>query len=162
MNNDYIYLTGKAKWVKVITPNKYDKWSMDLYPTPPSYDKIVELKSKGLKNHLRKDDDGYYMTFTRPTSKIIRGKLQGFQPPIVLDKNGLPIGKPSIGNGSDVTIKAELYEYKIPLSKNEKGIACRLESIRVDNLVPFETKRDFDEDQKSQISGLSEQPEPLF
>lgn len=161
MSSDYIYLTGKTKWVKITTPNKYDKWSMDLYPTPPSYDKIVELKSKGLKNHLRKDDDGYYMTFTRPTSKIIRGKIQGFQPPIVVDKEGRPLPKVAIGNGSDVTIKVEVYEYKIPLSKNEKGIACRLESIRIDNLVPFE-KKDFDADDSKQIQGLTEQPEPLF
>lgn len=154
-----IYFTGKAKWARLITADsEYQKWSMDLYFTPQSLDDFKALK---LKTHLKKDDDGYYARLSRPTQKMMRNVMTAFSPPKVFDKDGKPLEGVMIGNGSDVTVKCELYKYTAPGSK-EKQNAIRLESVRVDNLVPYEPKKDFDKVTAAAAEGLTDQPAPLF
>lgn len=157
-----VYLSGKAKWVKTSQPNKFGDWSLDLYPLPESLTIVKDMKAQGLKNALKRDadGDGDFMTFKRPTQKVIRGKLQGFAPPLVVEEDGKTPLTVYVGNGSDVTICLEVYG---PGNKNGGwGIASRLKSIKVHNLVPFTGNIDFDADQQKQMAKLADQPAPTF
>lgn len=165
----YIFLKGKAKWAnKLFIPDQmYKCWSVLIYPDQDSYSKILELKAgkegiQGILNVIKKDEDGYNITLKRPTEKKFNGKLQGFIPPLVLNADNSPFNPqgPQIGNGSDVTCKIEYYQYKRPTGGY--GSAIRLESVRIDNLVPFEKSKDFPDAQAKQASGLTDQPPPLF
>lgn len=156
---EYVFLSGKVKFCRTQTPDQFNKWGVVLYPDEPSMAKVHKLKEEGIKNVLKKDDEGYHMTFSRPTSKLIRGKVVGLAPPEVLGKDGTTPLKELVGNGSDITLKLECYGGKTPVGGTYK--AARLLSIRVDNLVPFQ-KDSFNQEQLKQISGLAEQPEPLF
>jgi len=155
---EYVYLQGKAKWARLTTPDPWGNWKLTLYLTPDSYNKFIELKNEGVKNVVRKDEDGYHVILRRPTSKEIRGKVQGFAPPEVINPDGTPLRDIMIGNGSDVTVKLEVYSHKTPGGGTAK--ASRLNSVRVDNLIPFELSRDFEEDgdQERMVRGLPQAP----
>lgn len=168
--SDHVYLQGKAKWAKLVQPDtKYGSaWSVVLYLTPESYAEVMKLKEttpkqKGIMNVIKKDEEGYNMTLKRPTSKEMKGKIVGFAPPEILEADGTsPLRNALIGNGSDITCKVQVYTYPDRLTGG-KGTAIRLESVRVDNLIPFEMKRDFDDEQTRQTKGLAEAPpQPLF
>lgn len=170
-NTEWLYMQGKGKWVRVHQLNKYGKWSLDFYPNEQDLDKMKSLKEGlAIKNDLKKDDDGYFMTFSRePSKKAKNGKILNFGPPEVLDgKHKLAEGKylpfqegVLIGNGSDITLKLEVYTWTS--EAYGKGRAARLASVRVDNLVPFTPDKDFNDDQKKLVAGLDEQPpQPLF
>lgn len=159
---EFVFVQGKGSWIKTQIPNKFGKWAVTLHPTASSLEVIKKLKEEGIKNELKKDEDGYYMTFNRPVSKEFRGKIQGFQPPRVLDGSkkledgSHPPLDALVGNGSDVTLKLEVYKHKTPSGGEAK--AARLLSIRVDNLVPFIPAKDFDEDDMRAVNGLEDQP----
>lgn len=164
---DYIYLQGKAKWFKHQMPNKFGNWSHDIYLNDESIEKVKKLqetkgKTDGIKNAIKEDDDGKYISLSRPQSKTIRGKVVGFAPPEVLGRDGLPLHDMLVGNGSDITTKLEYYTYRKPFGDG-RGSAIRWASTRVDNLVPFTTQRDFDPDQTKSIQGLETVPaQPEF
>lgn len=144
---------GKAKWIKLFRPNDYGKWSLDLYLDEAQVQKFRDLK---VKTHLRKDDDGYYVSFSRPVEKAIRGKMTAMQPPIVTvmhEGKEEPLLNVNISNGSDVTISCEYYGYKPP-GATEKLYAIRLYAVRVDNLIPF-TKDSFTEEEKEAVDILA-------
>lgn len=147
------YVQGKAKWCRIQTPGKYDTYYTYLYPTPESLEKIKGWK---LKNHIKKDEDGYFVRFSRPVSKLIRGKVVGFAPPFMVDKHGNPMRDVLIGNGSDITCKLELYSYKTPDGKRENAV--RLEGVRVDSLVPFEQKKDMEASEVEELGTVLEVP----
>lgn len=130
----FITFQGKGKWVKPYVPSQFDKWSLDLYMPKEEVERFKELK---VMNHLKRDDDGDYVTFSRPTSKTFKGKLEGLSPPLVTDKDGMPMINVPIGNGSDLTVTLELYPYQPPGKDQPKKNAIRLFAIRVDELVPF-------------------------
>lgn len=154
------FVKGKTKWFRHVTPSReYNKWSHVLYPDPDGIEKIREWQGKGLKNQLKKDEDGWYTTFSRPVSKTYNGNITPFGPPLVVDHTGQPMANINIGNGSDVTTKLEIYEHKTP--GGGKAIAARWESSRIDNLVPFE-QDDFTPEEALQNKNLMEQPAPLF
>lgn len=160
---EHIYLSGKIKWAnRLYRPDeKFNKWSIVLYPDAKSLEEIRELQaSKGLKNQMKKDEDGYNMTFSRPVSKIYKGVVKTFTPPVITDKDRVPI-EGGIGNGSDATLKIEVYPYTAPGSLS-KSHAVRLEAVRIDNLVPYNPDTDYPEEQREQIKGLEDQPTPLF
>lgn len=159
-----VYLKGKGKWCKFVVPDTlYNKWSVNLYPDEASLKIITDLQTQGIKNRLRKDEDGYYMNFGRPCTKENKktGQVMVFNAPKVVDKDNLPIDGSGIGNGSDLTIKLEVYEHGVPGSKS-KSKAARLSSVRVDNLIPFSPEKDYTVEEQEQLKGLKEQPEPLF
>lgn len=168
MASRFIYLQGKSKWSKFTTPDtRYgNAWKTMLYPTPDSLKIIEGLKSEGLLNKVSMDEDGKYIQLKRPTSITVNGKIQGLQPPEVLEADGkTPLRNALVGNGSDLTCKMVVYNYHkagdAPGTK--KGLAMRLESVRVDHLVPFEMQRDFDQGQQDMARGLSEAPpQPMF
>src|SRR5712671_946896 len=90
---DYVFLQGKTKWFRPNAPNEWGKWTHVLYPNEESLNKIRDLqtstdKTTGIKNILKKDEDGYSITLSRPTSKTIKGKVVGFAPPEVLEVDG--------------------------------------------------------------------------
>src|SRR3972149_446704 len=153
---EYIYLKGKAKWGRLSSADPWGNYKVTLYPNKEALDQIFELQKKGLKNTLRKDDDGYNITFRRPTQKTIRGRVVGFASPLVFKEDGeTPLKEALIGNGSDITIKLCIYDFMTP--NKVKGIAARLESVRVDNLVAYVSGRDFEGDEREQQKGLPEQ-----
>ena len=142
MATETIYLKGKAKFVRVFQPDmKYNKWQVLLYPDEPSLKLIRGLQDEGIKNRLKQDDDGFNMTFSRPTFREDRktGITTPLAPPIVRSADGKTPHPEAIqiGNGSDVQIGLEVYDHSQP-GTIKKAKAARLKSIRVDNLVPDE------------------------
>lgn len=160
--SDYVYIQGKVSWVKYVTPDPmYNKWSVTIHPTAESLEIIRELQTQGVKNQFKKDEDGYYIQFSRPTDRKIKGKVIGMTPPVVLDKDGTPMDGVAIGNGSDGTVKLEVYSHPTP--SGGKAKAARWAGLKVDNLIPFNKDTDFpDPAMKEQAEGLDEQPEQLF
>jgi hypothetical protein len=161
--NEDVYIQGKTKWFR---PDKPDhqfpppRWSHVIYPNAASLDIIRGLQARGLKNVLKKDDDGYYMTFSRKTERSVKGKLMGMQPPAVFEADGTtPFKGGLVGNGSDVTTKLQVYEHSTP--SGNKAVAARWESTRIDHLIPYEAKRDFTEVEAQAAKGLDIQP-PQF
>lgn len=163
-----VYVTGKLSWLTYENLDKYDKWSVVVHPNPESLEVLRDLQSQGMKNNMKKDEDGYFMRFSRvPQKTTARGKTLVFKPPKVLDgtkpdgKGGfMPIEGIRIGNGSTGVVKINVYEHPTP--QGGKSVACRFESARIDDLVPFEAARDFTDDEKANVQGLAEQPEALW
>src|SRR6266567_9075956 len=114
-----VFISGVFKWAIVYKPDlKVDppKWSIQVYPDSPSLLVINDLKKEGIKNHLKKDDEGYYMRFSRPTYKEFteEGGIKrrvSFVPPTVVDADGQPMSD-MIGNGSSGTVKLETYRHR--------------------------------------------------
>lgn len=160
MATEFIQVAGKLSWVKAQAPNQWGKWTVQLHPTPESLEKIRDLQAEGLKNIIKKDDDGYYVNFSRPTSVTIQGKVRGLEPPRILDKDGTPSPHMNIGNGSDGVVQLEVYSHKTPGGGTAK--AARWDSVRVDNLIPFDNGRDFTSAEKAKVDTLVDAKSPLF
>lgn len=159
---EFVYLSGKAKWVRNLIPTEHGDWRCTLYPDAASLDKIKEMQSRGLMNHLKKDEDGYYMQFKRPTERKFKaGTTQGMLPPLVVNSDGEPLIGVMVGNGSDVTIKLEVYPFN-KIGGSGKAIAARWASMRVDNLIPYEREKDFTPQENNSYRGLGDQPKPNF
>lgn len=166
---EYIYLQGKAKWFRPLQLNQFGKWSHVLYPNNESLEKIRELQSEGVKNQLKKDEDGYYVSLSRPSEIEIYSpsgkKKVGLTPPTVIDADGRPF-LDSVGNGSDVTTKMQVYSHRTPGAPGSttpgKAKAMRWESTRIDNLIVFKRETDFNEEEELKLKGVEEQPKQLF
>lgn len=161
MATEAVYITGKLSWVRHITPNEWHKWTVTVHPTPESVEKIRELQGEGVKNVLSKDDDGWKVTFNRPVSREVKGKIIGLEPPMVVDKEGKLLHTALVGNGSDGVVKLDVYSHRVPGS-DKKAKAARWVALRVDTLVPYEKDRDFDDTQKGMIKDLDKQPVQEF
>lgn len=159
---DYVYFKGKGSWFRHLfqLDEEYQRWHITIHFVPQSLDEFKALK---LKTHLKKDDDGYYAKLSRPRKKVTKaGKEIIFDAPQVFDKDGQPWPKDKhIGNGSDITVKCELYQYQPP-GGAPKANAIRLASVRIDNHVPYEPDRDYTKDEAKGAEGLTDQPAPLF
>lgn len=154
--SEFKYVQGKVAWFRPDTVNNWNKYSCQLHPDTKSLEVIRELQAQGLKNNLKKDEDGYFIHFTRPVAKTFRsGKTVAFAPVEVFDKEGVPFHG-AVGNGSDVTLKLEIYPYEF---EGVKGIGARWVSARVDNLVPFSPGSDMTEVESEAASGLLDRPE---
>lgn len=164
--NEYIYLKGKAKWFRHLTPDpEYAKYQHDLYLDDESLEKFKLLQERGVKNKLRKDEDGYYIKVGRPVGiKLKSGITQPLMPPIVLKADGItPVGNEMVGNGSDVITKCEVYEHRVP--GGGRATAMRWLSSRIDNHIPY-AKGDETAYEERQTRGLDSveprKPDPLF
>ena len=158
--SENIYIQGKVSWFRPKIPNKWNKWSVQIHPNDKGLEIIRDLQAEGLKNMIKKDEDGYYTSFSRPVTKeTSTGKILSFKPVEVFDKDGKPFDD-RVGNGSDVTLKIEVYQHATP--GGGKAKAARWVSARIDNLIPFEKERDLDEFEKDAAEGLDKQPEQLF
>lgn len=137
---NYVFLSGKGAWLHRLF--EYDEykgnkfWSMRLYPDPKS---LKTFQSLGLNNHIKKDDEGTYVTLRRSVDKkwtLKPGEKKEFDPPIIVDKDGeLWNDRGLIGNGSAVTVKLETYT-------SAKGAGSRIESVRVDDWIKYEVPND--------------------
>jgi hypothetical protein len=168
--NDFYYLQGKTKWFRPDTPNQWGKWEHVLYPDAKSLDIIRKLQEptealEGIKNILKKDDDGYFIRIGRKTKIEPRnGVAIPLRPPEVYDKDGkTPLRDVYVGNGSDITTKINVYTHNLPTNPKKRGRAVRWESTRIDNLIPYEAKRDQNDlgSYKDPSRGLAEQPEQV-
>jgi hypothetical protein len=150
---------GKVKYIHAVTPGKYGDWSVVLYLDEKSLEYIRDLQAQGLKNVLKKDDDGYFITFRRELSKVIKGQLKAFAAPRVVDKDG-PMDGHKVGWGSDVTVRLEV-RWVTPPNQTKQVPACRWDSLRVDNLVPYDPDKTLlsDVDKEAQ-KALINAPEP--
>lgn len=143
MPSQRVSLQGKVKWFRPDKVNPWNKFEHVLYLTDKSLETFRELQTStdrigGVKNALKKDDDGYHVRIARPSSREVKGKVVGMSPPMVFDKDGTtPLKGVFVGNGSDVTTVVEVYQYGVPGSDGKKGRAMRWEATRVDNLIPY-------------------------
>jgi hypothetical protein len=154
--SEYIFIQGKIAWFRPKVPNKWNKWSVQIHPNDVGLEKIRDLQAQGLKNQLKKDDDGYFLNVSRPVTKeTAAGRILSFKPVEVFDADGKPFDSP-VGNGTDATLKVEVYTHDTP--GGGKAKAMRWESARIDNLVPFQNDRDLNEFEKEAASGLGDQP----
>lgn len=164
--NKHEYLQGKTAWFKYNRLNDWGKWTHVLYLNNDSLDKFKALQAsdadvQGIKNVLKKDEDGYFTTFSRPGTITRRGKTEALTPPLVFESDGkTPWQGGAIGNGSDVTTKIEVYEYNVP-GANKRGRAVRWLSTKIDQLVPYEGARDNTPQEAKANRGLDKQP-PQF
>lgn len=138
-NSTPLKLTGKLMWCRLVDLNKYGKWSLDLYPDNESLEKLRELQADGVKNVIKKDDDGYHVQISRPAQiEFQKGVVQSVTPPRIRDKDKLPLpANVRIGNGSDGEVTVEVYTHRVPNSE-KRAKAMRLYAVDVFNLVPFE------------------------
>ena len=160
--SDDVYIQGKVSWVKYVTPDPlYNKWSVQIHPNQEGIEKIRDLQTEGVKNQFKKDEDGYYINFSRPTERKIKGKIIGMTPPVVLNNEGIPMDGVAIGNGSTGTLKLEIYSHPTP--SGSKAKAARWAGLKIDDLVPFNKDTDYpDPAMKEQAEGLDEQPQPIW
>ena len=161
-NAERVFVSGKVKYCNPILPNQWKKWTCMLYLDKESYELVLKLKEKGIKNKLQKDDDGYYMAFSRPTSMTTRkGDVIPFLPPIILDSDGEhQLSNAVLGVGSDVELKLELYGYSPP-GGTSKEYAVRWEALRVITLVEA-VVHTFPKKEQEQASGLANRPAPKW
>src|SRR5258706_1774051 len=110
--NKIEFLRGKSKWANVIVPGKFAKWTIDLNLDNDSLTKVLAWKKEGIQNHITKDDDGYWVTISRPIKwKGRDGVEQPMAPPSVLNADNTVYTGTKIGNGSDVEVKVELRSF---------------------------------------------------
>tara|TARA_R110000868_G_scaffold2276_2_gene16916 strand:+ start:6396 stop:6836 length:441 start_codon:yes stop_codon:yes gene_type:complete len=132
MATDTLYFSGKAKWAQnlFVPDQKYNNYKVNLHLDEESLAKFV---SSGLALTIKEDPEmGPFVVFRRPVSKMIMGKTVSFSPPSVVDKEGEK-HEGNIGNGSDISCKVVMYD-------TVKGKGHRLEAVRVDNLVVYESE----------------------
>src|SRR3990167_4988116 len=110
---DY-YWKGKVKWCRPNVPDPWGFYKTVFYPDATSLSEIKSLKEMdakgvaGLKNVIKKDEDGEFLSLRRDVQKTFKGLVQALGPPQVLDgskqlEDGsyMPLRDINIGNGSD-------------------------------------------------------------
>lgn len=134
--SELINFKGKVRFVQAVDPNKFGKWSIQFYPDNESLEHLRDLQAQGIKNQMKKDEEGYNIQISRPLSiEFQKGVATPVTPPKVRDKDKQPIDGRSVGDGSDVIVTVELYTYKIPQSER-RGKAIRFYGLTVQELVP--------------------------
>lgn len=160
MSSELIDIQGKIKFVHAVNFNKYDKWSVVIYPTTQSLEVIRDLQAQGIKNVMKKDEDGYFIQFSREPTKLMRGKVVAFAAPRVVDKDGVLMDGNKIGWGSDATVRLEVYQHGTP--NGGKAKAARWDSLRIDNLVEWQADKDLPAAEAAAVKDLVNSPEQLF
>lgn len=155
-NHEYEYLSGKAKWAKFFVPSAYNKYTVDLNLDQESLGKVLALKKRGVKNVLKNEEGEYWITLSSPSRIDTKMGPKMMQPPGVVNADGSDWDpKVGVGNGSDITCKVWVRKYS---HQGKDMVALRLYGVKVDNLIPFNPRTDFDDDRKRiQTEGLSEQ-----
>lgn len=138
--SEFITIEGALSWVKVDPNNpeppfgneKAGKWSSCIHPANrDDLDLIRDLQSQGLKNVIKKDENGYYTKFSRPVARYKGDELvKKFEPPKLT--GALP---QEIGNGSLGKLTLEIYEHATP-GGVKKAKAARLHAVEITRLTP--------------------------
>lgn len=159
MATNYVTLKGSLKWAKVYEPDEFSgqkRWMLSFYPFD---DKEWEKFNKmGSSLEPKEDEDGKFVVFRRPTTKLIRDDLVVFSPPEItgavsvkyVDEEGntvrsykkgdkvtvTRVGDPTpLGNGTVALVNLAFYDVKIG---GEPGKGHRLENIKVLDLVGYD------------------------
>lgn len=127
------YFSGEALWAKVYESN-LDEWEGEKSAqigVIMNEANMEAFKASGSRLMVRRDDRGRpYVTFKR---KYVHPKIPEFGgAPEVTDADGNPFNE-LIGNGSKVTVRVVVYD------AGKVGKGTRLEKVRVDELVVFES-----------------------
>lgn len=114
--SEKIKLTGTFKWIRTGEPEEFQgkkSWKATICPDQESVMKIMDLQTKGCKNQLKKDDDGYYINFSRPVEKKKKtGEVfKTFTAPVVTDRTGKVIDE-MIANGAKGDMYLEISSFK--------------------------------------------------
>lgn len=164
---EFVYVTGKAKFFRHMVPEEFmgkSSWKHTIYLDQKSLDIVRELQVEGIKNRLKKDEDGYYMTFSRPTKMTWKDKKTGeekstpFEPPVVRLKSENKLFTGDVGNGSDIETKLEVYSHGTP--GGGKAKAARWLATRVDSLVPAAFRNDGGGGDERALKGLEDKETP--
>lgn len=145
MPTTYHKFTGKAKWAKVYDPEEFRgsvNWKIDVYLDKEQLKKRLDA---GIQSKVYEDEDGTYVTFKRPKTKLIKNKLNEFSGPKITDNDGVVVeykksadgstwdrvGTPVlIGNGSEVEVDVAVYDTAM-------GKGQRLESVKILDLITY-------------------------
>lgn len=127
----YHTFPGIAKWARVHTPNKFNNYQLSLYVDTATRKAV---KASGYRGKLNEDDDGFYYNFRRPHTKVFKGKEEVLGPPTITGPDGKPLTD-FIGNGSEVEVVVEIYEFNSPQHGSGKG--SRIKEVKVTKLVPY-------------------------
>ena len=141
--------TGKAAWAKVYEADEFrgsKNWKINVYLDDKELDK---RKKAGIQSKVYEDEEGKYVVFKRPETKLIKGSVRVFCGPEITDKDGKTlvtykknsegtaferVGDPVlIGNGSTVEVEVSVY----PTSM---GNGQRLESVRIVDLIEYKSE----------------------
>lgn len=166
MMNETVYIDGIFSWCRVVNPETFTDpvsgkveryWSVTIHPTPESLELIRDLQARGIMNKMKKNDDGYYIKFKRPTERRKRdGGLIPFEKPAVYNTDKQLIDGLKVGNGTAGTLKLEVYGGDKP----RKYLAARLDSIMVKSLVEYDPNRDLSEFDRTRAEGFEDRPNP--
>lgn len=160
MAAEFVDIHGKLMFLHALSFNKFEKWSVTIAPTAESLEVIRDLQAQGVKNVMKKDENNtYFISFNRDPTKLIRGKVVAFAAPKVVDKLGQPYTG-GVGRDSDVTVRLDVYQHGTPSGGKSK--AARFDSIRIDNLVPYEIDRDLPPSEAEAVKDLVNAPAPLW
>ena len=160
---EFVTIQGKSGWAQLDKPdtkfNPDGKWTQKIYPNAESLEKVNKLIEKGIKNKLNKDDDGYYISFHRPTQKAYMGRWKALEPPMIEDQNGNPLPRTTrFGFGSDITVTVEVY-YSRPRPSADYVASARLAVVRLDNIVPY-TRAEYSDKELRAVKSLDKVPPP--
>jgi hypothetical protein len=118
---------GDAKWAKFQVPDeKYDQFAVDLFLDQKSMDLF---KKSGLQLKVKNLDGADFVSFRRPRQKLIKGALEDFGPPTVVDALGRPFAE-LVGNGSKIAVEVAVYD-------TQKGKGHRMEKVHILEHVPY-------------------------
>lgn len=136
---EYVTIEGELTWCRLDKPEtdpwQNTKWKATVYPTPADLTKVMDLQSKGVRNTLKKDDKGYYVTYSRPSIlKTKKGEV-ALDKPKVYGADGKTELVGDIGNGSKGIVKLEVRSFVTP--QGGKGHAARLHSVLVTEHIPY-------------------------
>lgn len=151
----YITVDGIAYWCKPYHPDEFRgavRWGVDLVVDEANEKKMKEY---GIQKVVKKTENGNTVKLYRPTTKMMKGRLVHFTPPIIYDKDGgvlvayyddqnqfvrsydnadqkiIKKGENVlIGNGSKIQVTLSIY----PTSM---GNGNRLESIKILDLIEY-------------------------
>jgi hypothetical protein len=137
-----IKVKGKIKWanglfdLKTLTaPDGREDtfWSVSFYPDDKGLDIVYNLQSQGVKNNIRRDEDGFNINYKRPKVKKMRGEMVEFDPPYVTGPDGSKWDRSEqINQMAEAEVDLAVYSHQIPGS-TKKAKAVRLEGVQVLN-----------------------------
>jgi hypothetical protein len=134
---------GQLKFASLKETNQWGDWNITFYPEPTALEEIREMQSNGMKNILKKDDNGYYITFKRAQQVKRAGQERVNTPPVVVGPDGKTPLNNIVGSGSKVTVKLETYTHATP--SGGRAVAARLAGVQVHELVPYGDAGTFEE-----------------
>ena len=180
MATSWINLKGTIKWARVYEPDEafgQKNWKLNFYPANEA--EWEKFRKTGLMLKEQEDIDGKFITFRRPTTKVIKDELVVFAPPEITGEvkvtyknsvNGERLRQynkgdkveiqregeiVTIGNGTEAIVNVSYYP-------TLKGPGHRLESLKVISLVEYNGSATVDADtvdndtsEKNQASSFS-------